>query len=445
MPNTAPAIKKSSREPLLDIARVVACMVDVMHHAAIVLQWGDVHGAGSSIEWTIRQGVLKFFKYGTGTPIFFALAGFLVMGTLERTAGDRKKIVDSLWRRIRRIIPPYWLAMGLTAGLFLLMEGSGLKFLFAGGDALEFKSPHEITKNQWLGNLALIETWRPIQFGETREIFTRVAWTLCYHEQFIFLALVLAIVTGARWRGWLIGSSISLMAFQAFLYDINGYHRFEGLFVDRWFVFGCGLIAWEIASRKTWDFTKRSLTAVLIAGMCAGMYAEDIEVQIAGATALALAFGSSLVRERVSGESAKKWASLSPWTYPVFLVHLPAETICIRALSELGVVSFWGRTLIVVPLAIACVIVAGVAFGKLVNFLDSVTIEKADLIAAGNWVIVKSGLSPLRIWPEGAVMPLRLTESDELPRQVREGMGGLTPSNPGRRLSDRTPWPNATR
>lgn len=436
---------KSTREPLLDIARVVACAVVVMHHAAIVLQWGDVHGAGSSVEWTIRQGVLKFFKYGTGTPIFFALAGFLVMGTLERTAGDRRKIVDSLWRRIRRIIPPYWLAMGLTACLLLLLEASGLKFLFAGGDALEFKSPHEITKNQWLGNLALIETWRPTQIGETREIFTRVAWTLCYHEQFIFLALLLAIVTGARWRGWLVGLSVALMAFQAFLYDINAYHRLEGLFIDRWFVFGCGLIAWEVASRQTWDSTKRSLTAVLITGLCAGMYVEDIEVQIAGGTALALAFGSSLIRDRLSPETAKKWASLSPWTYPIFLVHLPAETICIRALTELGVVSFWGRAVIVVPLAIACGAAAGVAFGKLVNFLDSVTIEKADLIAAGNWIIVKSGLSPLRIWPGVEVMPLRLNESDELPRQVREGLGGLTPSNSVRRLSDRTPWPNATR
>lgn len=445
MPNPATPFKKSTREPLLDIARVVACAIVVMHHASIVLQWGESKVAASPIEATLRQCILTIFKYGTGTPIFFALAGFLVMGTLERTSGDRKMIVDSLWRRIRRIIPPYWLAMGVTAGLLLLMEAAGLKFLFAGGDALEFKSPHEITKNQWLGNLALIETWRPTQIGETREIFTRVAWTLCYHEQFIFLALVLAIVTGARWRGWLVGSSVALMAFQALLYDINAYHRLEGLFVDRWFVFGCGLIAWEVASRKTWDFTKRSLTAVLITGLLAGMYAEDIEVQIAGWTALTLAFGSSMVRDRISREAAKKWAGLSPWTYPIFLVHLPAETICIRALSELGVTSFWGRAFIVVPLAIACGIAAGVAFGKLVNFLDSVTIEKADLIAAGNWIIVKSGLSQLRIWPGVEVMPIRLTESDELPRQVREGLGGLTPSNSGRRLSDRTPWPNATR
>ncbi len=445
MPNPATSMKKSTREPLLDIARVVACAIVVMHHASIVLQWGEFHNAASRVESTLRQCILTVFKYGTGTPIFFVLAGFLVMGTLERTSGDRKRIADSLWRRIRRIIPPYWLAMGLTAGLFLLLEGSGLKLLFAGGSALEFRSPHEITKNQWLGNLALIETWRPLQDGETREIFTRVAWTLCYHEQFIFLALVLAIVTGSRWRGWLIGSSVALMAFQAVLYDINAYHRLEGLFFDRWFVFGCGLIAWEIASRKTWDMTRLSLSAVLIAGLCAGMFARDIEVQIAGWTALVLAFGSSLVRDRVSDHAAKRWAGLSPWTYPIFLMHLPAETICIRALTELGVVSFWGRALVVVPLAIACGIVAGVAFGKLVNFLDSVTIQKADLIAAGNWLIVKSGLSPLRIWPGGEVVPLRMTESDELPRQVREGLGGLTQTTAGRRLSDRTPWPNATR
>lgn len=435
---------KSNREPLLDLIRIVACMIVVMHHASIVLIWDEATVADSRFWSLIRTGVLNLLKYGTGTPIFFALAGFLIMGTLDRTAGNRAKMAQSFWRRFHRIIPPYWLAMGVTAGLFLLLESLGLKGLFSGAGALEFASPHELTKTQWLGNLALIETWRPLISAEPNAIFTRVAWTLCYHEQFIFVAMVLAILAGSKWRGILITSALALMAFQVFLYDTGAFHRAEGLFFDRWYVFGCGLIAWEIGRRPSSDYAKWALTAVLLTGLCAGGWAYDIEVQLASITSLTLAFGSSWIGGAISDKSAKRWAKLAPWTYPIFLMHLPAETICIRFLMDLGLLGFWQRVLVVVPLAMACGVVAGIVFGKLVNFLDSVTIEKSDVVTAGQWIIAKSGLSPQRTWRGAKALPIRIAASDELPRQARDGIAGLKPSAPARRLSDLTPWPNAT-
>jgi peptidoglycan/LPS O-acetylase OafA/YrhL len=436
---------KSKREPLLDIARVVACFIVVMHHAAIVLHWSSAKEIESPVWSSVRSAVLTFLKFGTGTPIFFALAGFLVMGTLERTGGNRAGIARSLARRIRRIIPPYWLAMGLTAGLFLVMEFAGLKSFFSGGHALEFASPNDLTKTQWLGNLALIETWRPLYSAEPGAIFTRVAWTLCYHEQFIALAMILAIVAGSLWRRWLVIASIALMAFQLFLHDIGALFRAEGLFLDRWFVFGSGLLAWEIAARGRNERIKWSLTAILVAGLVGGCWAKDVEVQIAAGTSLLLAFASPWIGERISDDRAKFWAGLAPWTYPIFLMHLPAETISIRIMTEMGLMSFWERVLIVVPISMACGVAAGVAFGKLVNFLDSVTIQKSDLISAGNWIIAKSGLSPLRISLEGGAMSIRSSKTDELPRQVREGLGGLKSSVSANRLSDQTPWPNSMR
>jgi|GEM_PF-2526163 len=434
-----------NREPLLDLIRIIACMIVVMHHASVVLVWEEAAVADSPFWSTVRGGVLNFLKHGTGTPIFFALAGFLIMGTLDRTAGNRVKMAQSFWRRFRRIIPPYWLAVGVTAGLFLTLESLGLKGLFAGGGALEFTSPRELSKTQWLGNLALIETWRPLISAEPNAIFTRVAWTLCYHEQFIFVAMVLAILAGSKWRGLLITSAVALTVFQVFLYDTGATHRTDGLFFDRWYVFGCGLMAWEIGRRPGSDYAKWALSAVLVIGLYAGAAAYDIEVQLASITALILAFGSTWINETVRDASARRWAKLAPWTYPIFLMHLPAETICIRFLTDLGLLGFWQRVLIVVPLAMTCGIVAGVAFGKLVNFLDSVTIEKSDLVTAGQWIIAKSGLSPRRIWQEAEALPIRIAPSDERPRQARDGIAGRQPTAPAPRLSDLTPWPNATR
>ncbi len=434
-----------NREPLLDLVRIIACMIVVMHHASIVLVWEEATVADSPFWSMARSGVLNFLKYGTGTPIFFALAGFLIMGTLDRTAGNRVKMAQSFWRRFRRIIPPYWLAVGVTAGLFLTLESLGLKGLFAGGGALEFTSPRELTKTQWLGNLTLIETWRPLISDEPNAIFTRVAWTLCYHEQFIFVAMMLAIMAGSKWRGLLITSAVALTAFQVFLYDTGATHRTDGLFFDRWYVFGCGLMAWEIGRRPGSDYAKWALTAVLAVGLSAGAAAYDIEVQLASITALILAFGSTWINGAVRDESARRWAKLAPWTYPIFLMHLPAETISIRIMTDLGIEGFWERVLLVVPIAMTCGVLAGFGFGKLVNFLDSVTIEKSDLVTAGQWVIAKSGLSPQRILREAEALPIRIASSDELPRQARVSIDGLKPSAPARRLSDLTPWPNAAR
>ena len=62
--------------------------------------------------------------------------------------------------------------------------------------ALEYQSPGELDWSQWVGNLTLTETWRHLAWGVVdHEPYTRVAWTLCYEEQFYFtsfLALCLA-------------------------------------------------------------------------------------------------------------------------------------------------------------------------------------------------------------------------------------------------------------
>lgn len=435
----------STREPLLDIVRIVACLIVVMHHAAFVLPWGEEEVAGSPVWSMLRTAVLNVLKFGTGTPIFFALAGFLVMGTLERTAGRREKVLQSLWRRFRRIMPPYWLAIGLTALLLMTLERLGLQSLFGGGYALEFVSPWKLSKMQWLGNLTLIETWRPLISTDPEEIFTRVAWTLCYHEQFIFVAMLIGILAGSRWRGSLIGFAFALTAVQVFLFDIGASFRAKGLFLDRWYLFGCGLIAWEISRRPNCDKLKWMLSIYLAAGMAAGVRVNDLEITIASISAIVLAFGSSSLSARVSQATAKRWASLTPWTYPIFLIHLPAETIFIRFLTEITLPGFWVRALIVVPLTMVIGVAAGIAFGKLVNFLDSVTIEKSHVSAASQWIIERSGLSRQRTWPAAKALPIvRMVRTDEFPRPARDGNPGLKPSTQGRRLSDRTPWPNAT-
>ena len=435
--------EKKGRDSLLDIVRIFACFIVLMHHAAVALSFGDEDPAAGPIWMNIQWCVIWILKYGSGTPIFFALAGWLVMNSLEKSAGDRRAIVRSFTRRIHRILPPYWLALGLTAVLLIFMEEYGLKGLFAGAYALEFQSPTSLTTYQWIGNLTLTETWRPIITSNESAVFTRVAWALCYHEQFIAITLLCALIAGSFWRTALGTFTISLLLLQVLLYDIGALFRVDGLFIDRWFCFAAGLLAFEIGHKPWQDWRKSAYLGIVIVGGCAGLICNDHEMIFSAATSLLLALGTKSIQSHLSIDWEKRLARLSPWTYPIFLAHLPFVTICNRVLFESGLQTFWARALIIVPTSMMMGIAGGIAFGRLVNFLDSVTIETAGLISALNGLFARLHPWLLQIWQAVAIEPILFENLHIFPRPGRSELYGHLESRRVSALSDRTPWPNA--
>ncbi len=437
--------KKKSRDPLLDIVRIFACFIVLLHHAAVALTFGEEAEAAGPIWFNIRLAVLWITKYGSGTPIFFALAGWLVMNTLDKSAGDRRAIAHSFSRRIRRIIPPYWLALGLTAGLLLLMEANGLKGLFSGGFALEFQSPAELTIWQWIGNLTLTETWRPLLMFDHSTVFTRVAWSLCYHEQFIAIAVLCAFIAGSAWRQTLGLLTLSLLIFQILIFDMGAMYRVDGLFIDRWFCFAAGLMSYEVANLNWQDWRKTAYFSIIFIGGFAGLFWNDHEMLFSATTAIILGLCSKPIQSHLSAEWENRFARMSPWTYPIFLAHLPVVTICNRVLFESGLQSFWARALIIIPTSITMGVIAGIAFGRFVNLLDSITIETAGLNSALNGLFAKLHPLLLQIWQAVAVEPILFQNLHIFPRSARSKLYGHLESRSASHLSDRTPWPNATR
>ena len=57
--------------------------------------------------------------------------------------------------------------------------------------------PQDLSAAQWLGNVTLTESWRHLVGGGPQEIFTRVAWSLCFEEQFYFLCFAVLLVVAA--------------------------------------------------------------------------------------------------------------------------------------------------------------------------------------------------------------------------------------------------------
>src|SRR5438046_10643777 len=98
-------------------------------------------------------------------------------------------------RRFWRIYPPYWFALVGFGALLLGLDAAGLGRFYRGPLAVVLDPPGALDWRQWLGNLTLTETWRAHVWGPPRNVFTGVAWSLCFEEQFYagcFLALWLA-------------------------------------------------------------------------------------------------------------------------------------------------------------------------------------------------------------------------------------------------------------
>lgn len=444
MTDSVSAKELKSRESLLDVVRLAACFLVVFHHASVALIFGEDNEIVTPILIKLQNFIILICTVGEGTPIFFVLAGWLVVNTLEKSAGSRKAMVSSFLRRMKRILPPYWLSLGLVALLFIAMDMYGLKTYYSGGYAAEFKSPSELTTWQWVGNLTLTETWRKLYMGDDTVIFTRSAWALCYHEQFVSIAFLIAMIGGFQWRKLLIAASLVITVCQIILYDTGSFHRADGLFIDRWFCFAAGILAYEIKNKTKIVRTKLLYGSMLLVGMVSGLWINDIELFLSTLTALILFFFTERFQWKCPEKLADFCGRLSPWTYFIYLVHFPAVTIANRILVEWGLRHFWARVFVVVPVSTTVGILSGLLFGLLVRRLESTRIEMADLQMKMQLFSAKLRRLLQQIWQEAAVRPILLPSWNLFPRRDRAIAFDRYEAASGTGLSDRTPWPNAT-
>ncbi|HRH65926.1 MAG TPA: acyltransferase, partial [Bacteroidia bacterium] len=85
-------------------------------------------------------------------------------------------------RRFKRIYPPYWVFLALSALLVMVLYQPWPYLL----TETHYPIPHpaSLSLSQCIGNITLTETWRYHFFGEQTKFLIDSAWTLCYEEQF---------------------------------------------------------------------------------------------------------------------------------------------------------------------------------------------------------------------------------------------------------------------
>jgi len=202
--------------------RGVACLIVAAFHAAICIR-----KTGVSLSWVVAP--LWYYGY-LGVPLFFVISGYCIAACADAHRRSDRSGRSFVWRRIRRIYPPYWASLLFLATILITCDLCGWEWFYE--RKVRFIHPAQLTLSQWITNLTLTEMWaHPLHGSDKFTLFNAVAWSLCFEEQFYcvcFLLLFIAprrffkaviAVTGLILVGWAIAESLgfSVLAHKTFI------------------------------------------------------------------------------------------------------------------------------------------------------------------------------------------------------------------------------------
>lgn len=364
---------KSARYQMLDFWRGFSCLALVVFHATMQLVHQGISFDGTA--WERAGNVLTAIAARTwiGVPIFFVISGYCVMATIDSRRRKSSTIGDYVRRRVRRIYPPYLIALAVSCVAIYLVETFYWPGLLTGGI---FTIPHlgEMSGWQWFGNFTLTETWRPYVAGGGSAMILPNTWTLCYEEQFYLLAGVILFACPRRiFLGAVAVTGLSVVVKVAS--KLAGVHL-EGLVFDgRWLLIAAGILVYYRINYATARQTKVIYALLVLGVIGAGHPRELFTVEPNHAIERFVAYSFALLicllyplDKRISG-----WKLLAPITlcgqmsYSIYLMH-PLVT---KGISHGAFLAGWNdpwvTCFVVVPLCLATSLVLSLAFNRLVE------------------------------------------------------------------------------
>ncbi|AGA25563.1 acyltransferase family protein [Singulisphaera acidiphila] len=399
-----PPLERSPRYHLLDVWRGLACLMVVLHHTGFALIFETGSRAGGWESWLKWASASLLWRMNLGVPLFFVISGYCIGASVDATRRRGLGSLAFLGRRIWRIYPPYWAALlwfvavigGLNAlGLQRLTHGNGTH-------ALQLDSPWTLDATQWVGNLTLTEEWRPLVWRPpARNVFTRVAWSLCYEEQFYFVCFLTLLIAPRRLYGALAGVTVGAVLLRVVAADIGRMSEIEGAFPTLWHEFAVGLaVYWRLNVPGSFQ-AKRTVELALVLLTVAGAFG-GFSTPVPYSTAATGLFGLALIGLRRWDERADALGWLRPLRacgrrcYSIYLVHLPVCTVGNLWLYEQGLTSFWARGLVMIPAVSAASVAVGWLFfwGVERHFLNPPIIPRDHEPLTGETGTARSSESP---------------------------------------------------
>ena len=249
-PAVATPLLWPARYGLLDGIRGIAALVVVLNHLDAVSS-----AAGHA-----------------AVMVFFVISGYCITASADSFRRNARGFREFMLRRLKRIYPPYLLALLFFVGTRLLKTAMGAP-----------NSLHH-TGIEWIQNLTLTQ-WLSDLFHPVAEpvqnatLFVVAFWSLNYEEQF-YLVMAVAVVLAARWR-------LSLLAPVVFLGILGLAWNWIipgawvcGFFIEYWAHFALGACLFFALTQ--FDDPRHRSAFLWLTGLIGIASAIRIEVQQAG-------------------------------------------------------------------------------------------------------------------------------------------------------------------
>ena len=193
-------------------------------------------------------------------------------------------------------------------------------------------------------------------------MLNRVAWALCYQEQFYLICFLAILFVPSRWYGALGLASLVIVGFEIAVSDVGMDQYYRGLFPELWHEFAMGLLLYWRINVATSRWSKRLVEATFLGVFFVGIYWGLVTTAAAGLFGLIL-----LVVHRWDESIAriKQFDGLRACgkrSYSIYLIHLPVCTVGNTALAAMGLNDFWLRVLVMIPVVTGASVIAGWVF-----------------------------------------------------------------------------------
>jgi peptidoglycan/LPS O-acetylase OafA/YrhL len=167
--------------------------------------------------------------------VFFVISGYCITASADSCGRNGLGFRPFMMRRIKRIYPPYLLAILFYSVTRLI------KAILGGSNDLA-RSPvdwlQNVTLTQWVSDL-----WNPVPWpGDNPHLFVSAFWSLNYEEQF-YLVMALGLALAAAKRISLLAGVLALAAIGLAWNSAIPGERIYGFFLEYWvhFALGAGL------------------------------------------------------------------------------------------------------------------------------------------------------------------------------------------------------------
>lgn len=213
-----------------------------MHDPGATAPWGARYAMldswrGLSALAVVVQHVTEIRIGDYGVLLFFVISGYCIAAAADSARRKSLGFGAFLWRRARRIFPPYLLSIVFFASTRLLKEL--LELGPAGLHRPLLTWLQNLTLTQWLSLV-----WHPIGNAYDNPVLLVTAyWSLCYEEQFYLVIGLFVLV--AAWRRLSITRMALAVGGVALAWNLGLPTLATGLFADYWVHFLVGLLSYE--------------------------------------------------------------------------------------------------------------------------------------------------------------------------------------------------------